>query len=47
MVVYVNVHILLIGSGLVIHSLKNYNETEASQANFDSKSIGVDSEVWK
>ncbi|WP_291635544.1 sodium:alanine symporter family protein [Clostridium sp.] len=46
-VVYVNVPILLIGSGLVIKALKNYYETEASEAKFVSKSIGVDSEVWK
>ena len=44
-VVYVNVPIILIGSGLVFKALKNYNETKG--AKFKSKSIGVDSEVWK
>jgi AGCS family alanine or glycine:cation symporter len=47
MVVYVNVPIILIGSGYVIKALKDYNETQASEAKFDSKSIGVDSEIWK
>ena len=46
-VVYVNVPILLIGSRLVIKALRNYYETEASEAKFKSKSIGVDSDVWK
>jgi AGCS family alanine or glycine:cation symporter len=46
MVVYVNVPIILIGSGLVIKSLRNYKETEASEAKFKSKSIGVDNDVW-
>ena len=45
MVVYVNVPIILIGSGLVIKALKNYNESK--EAKFKSKSIGVDNEVWK
>ncbi|MBU3189921.1 alanine:cation symporter family protein [Clostridium bowmanii] len=44
-VVYVNVPIILIGSNLVFKALKNYNETKG--ANFKSKSIGVDSDVWK
>ena len=44
-VVYVNVPIILIGSGLVFKALKNYNESK--EAKFKSKSIGVDSEVWK
>ena len=44
-VVYVNVPIILIGSGLVFKAWKNYNETQG--AKFKSKSIGVDSEVWK
>ncbi len=44
-VVYVNVPIILIGSGLVFKALKNYNESK--EAKFDAKSIGVDSEVWK
>jgi len=47
MVVYVNVPIILIGSGLVIKALRNYNETQASEAKFKSKSIGVNSDVWK
>lgn len=47
MVVYVNVPIILIGSGLVIKALRNYNETQDSEAKFKSKSIGVDSDVWK
>jgi len=47
MVVYVNVPIILIGSGLVIKALKNYNETEESKAKFESKSIGVDTDFWK
>lgn len=44
-VVYVNVPIILIGSGLVFKALKNYNESKG--AKFKSKSIGVDSEIWK
>ena len=45
MVVYVNVPIILIGSGIVIKALRNYNESK--EAKFESKSIGVDSEIWK
>lgn len=44
-VVYVNVPIILMGSGLVFKALKNYNDSKG--AKFKSKSIGVDSEVWK
>lgn len=48
MVVYVNVPIILIGSGIVIKALRNYDDSkEASGVKFKSKSIGVDSEVWK
>lgn len=45
MVVYVNVPIILIGSGIVIKALRNYNESK--EAKFESKSIGVESEFWK
>jgi len=45
MVVYVNVPIILIGSGIVIKALRNYNDSK--EAKFESKSIGVDSEIWK
>jgi AGCS family alanine or glycine:cation symporter len=45
MVVYVNVPIILIGSGIVIKALRNYNDSK--EAKFESKSIGVDSEFWK
>ena len=45
MVVYVNVPIILVGSGLVIKALRNYNESK--EAKFKSKSIGVNSDIWK
>ena len=44
-VVYVNVPIILIGSGFVFKALKNYNL--GREEKFNSKSIDVDSEVWK
>jgi AGCS family alanine or glycine:cation symporter len=43
--VYVNVPIIIIGSGLVCKALKNYNESK--EVKFKSKSIGIDSEFWK
>jgi len=43
--VYVNVPIILIGSGIACKALKNYKKTNG--AKFNSKSIGIDSDVWK
>lgn len=43
--VYVNVPIILIGSGLACNALKDYKKF--SGVKFKSKSIGVDSDTWK
>ncbi|MBU3091419.1 alanine:cation symporter family protein [Clostridium sp. CF011] len=43
--VYVNVPIILIGSNYALKILKNYKKTDGTK--FKSKSIGVDTDVWK
>jgi AGCS family alanine or glycine:cation symporter len=45
MVVYANVPILLIGSGLIMKALDHYNRTNG--ARFVSEEIGVETEFWK
>jgi alanine or glycine:cation symporter, AGCS family len=45
MVVYANIPILLIGSGIIFKALDHYNKTNG--ARFVSKEIGVETEFWK
>ncbi len=45
MVVYANVPILLIGSGIIVKTLDHYNRTNG--ARFISEDIGIETDFWK
>jgi AGCS family alanine or glycine:cation symporter len=45
MMVFANVPLILLGSGLVVKSLRHYRETKG--APFRGKALGVETEFWK
>jgi AGCS family alanine or glycine:cation symporter len=45
MMVFANVPLILLGSGLVVKALRHYNKTKGES--FRSESLGLDTEFWK
>ena len=45
MIVYANVPVILLGTGIVTKTLDHYIRTNGKK--FISKEIGIDTEVWK